>query len=215
MKNHDVEEMSTRELERLIKEKEELQRSFEAEKQRNAVLAESLHAAQDDAKALKKEGNDVRRKLEEQLQAAKKKEAEALAEAERATQELKKQTEKPNVSAEELDKIKKEVLSEAQKDFGEKARAERDRIAKLEETIKRAEADAARAAAGAEKLRKQLAMANADATMFKVHFEALQEGFNKLHGVYMKIEAAEPEQALRFRNAMCAVVESFRKRLEG
>ncbi len=144
---HDVEDMSTRELDRLLKEKEELQHSLGQVQQKNAELSESLRTAQDDSRALKKAQEDERKKLNARLQ-------EAMKDAERASLET-------------------------------------------------------------EKLRKQLAMANTEATMFKVHFEALQEGFNKLHGVYLRIEAAEPQQAEKLKKAMLAVVESFQKRLEG
>ncbi len=207
VQEHDVEGLSTRELDRILKEKEELRQSFETVQRKNAELSESLRAAQDDSEALKKAQEDERKKLEEKLQEAMQKEQEARA----AADELKQQLEKPEIPAGEIEKIK----NEARKDFEETVAKEREKTIELEAAIKKAEEDAERASQEAEKLRKQLAMANTEATMFKVHFEALQEGFNKLHGVYLRIEAAQPQQAEKLKRAMLAVVESFQKRLEG
>lgn len=56
-------------------------------------------------------------------------------------------------------------------------------------------------------LEKQLAAADGDVAVFRIHYEAWQDHYNKLSGYLAKIASREPERADKLRMAVKAVIE--------
>lgn len=210
VKKHDVEAMSSRQLEQAIRERDEAKaRLTDVINEKNALQTD-LDAASKAVSEIEKQSKDAVAEWKRKLEEAQKAESAAKNAASQAQKELERLKKQP-VSEDAIAKIKDETKAELEK---ERAAEEMKRKA-LEEAAKSAQREAERAASEVATLRKQLQLASVDATAFKVHFEQLQEGYNKLHGTFLKIEAADPEQAAKLKRAVLAVLESFQKRMEG
>lgn len=159
VESHAVSEMSTRELEQAIKERDEAKAALQEEKEMSAAMEEQARAADDIAQ---KAADRVRR-LEQELEELKARPIDVAVEA-ADPEEVKKAVDAAVVAEREKAKGEADKLS-AKLD---KAKAERE---KLEERLKAAEAKAGDAAAGAsaevEELRRQLAMADPVTAEFK------------------------------------------------
>ena len=212
---NDVDAMSARQLEQAIRERDEARSSLADAQDEKQRLERSLNQAKLEAKNFEQKQKEASVELKRKLEAAQKAQKEAVESAERAKSELEELRKKPALTDTELANIRNEAIGEAKKELQERSQKEKERMVKLEDAAKMAQAEADRAAAETERLRKQLSLADADATEFKVRFESLQEAFNKLHSVYLRIEASNAEQAEKLKKAISAVVESFGKRLEG
>lgn len=195
---HDVEHLSARELEKLLKEKEDAEEGAalkiadlegkisEAEKERDGAAAE-LKKAQAELKELRERPIEVAVQVDEEA-------------VERA---------KTETAAEYSDKI-----SAAQK----KLEASEAKIDKLKDKLKKAEDDAAqkiaqaegekaRAEAALDDFKKQMQLSNPDTAVFKTLFETVQTDFNKLTGSLMKIRANDPDTAEKLSKAVKAMLE--------
>lgn len=206
---HDVEGMSTRELEAAIRERDEAKAALEQEQSVNAELrAQAMDAANKATEALEK----AREEREAQYDRA-----------EQLAQELEDLKHKPidvAVEAADPEEVKKAVdaavAAEREKAKGEadklsakldKAKAERE---KLEERLKAAEAKAGAAAAGAsaevEELRRQLAMADPVTAEFKGLFAQAGQLVGRMLEL---VEQAPEEKRPNLRQAMAALAEQM------
>lgn len=187
---HDVENMSTRELEKALKERDEaLRQAEEAEKEADDAMkeVEAARAEADSAeKARAKMAADmkvVKASLKDQKDNA----ARYKEEADGLRAELKELKDRPVEVAVETHEPTPEELEKLTARAVEEARiADRERIASME---------------------KQLATADGDVAAFRVHYEAWQENFNKMAGYLAKISGREPERAAKLRMAVEAAVE--------
>ena len=187
---HDVENMSTRELEKALKERDEALRRVEeagkdtaaARKEAEAARAEANSAEEARAK-MAADMKVVKASLKDQKENAHKYKAEAnglrmeLNELKARPVDVAVETREP--TPEELEKLTAQAVEEARS-------ADREKIADME---------------------KQLAIADGDVAAFRVHFEAWQENYNKMAGYLAKISGREPERAGKLRMAVKAVLE--------
>lgn len=235
VRENNVEDLSTRELDRLIRERdearkeaaaaEELKRKAELESSDLTTRNNSLHkeiedledsriAANAEAEALRKELEELRaRPVDVAVQAADpaeleaaKKEAAAAAKKE-AEAALKKKIEAADKKRQEAeDQLKK--AKEAQKAAEAKtASAEQQAQAAQEQlTRERQEAEARMAALG-----KQLqASGNATVQTYKVYFEGTQGYVNGMTGCLKKLElAGDAETHNKLRDALLALAKSI------
>lgn len=204
---HDVEHMSARELDELIKQRDEAEkRAAKAEKQVQQA-ADGAAKADEQYQKAKQELHLLREKLENaeaQKSAAEKELTElrdrpvevAVEVDEKAVEEAVTAARAKNDAewAEKMAKVKNE-LSEA----GLKAE-------KLKAKIQKAEEKAAASAAELEKLKKSQALSDPNTAVFKQIFEQVQEDFNKLHGSLLKVKAADPDTAEKLTAAVRALV---------
>lgn len=197
---NDVENMSVRQLKEAIKAREE------AEKERDQALEESKAICQDLTDQLKEMQRSHTVNME-QAQAKLREACDNAEQARRAKAELEaklKDLDKPRPADEkELDAARKEAADKARADEAKKLKSQ---IEKAEQAAKKANEEKAKAeqAAAAAKaaydqtaqveakekeilngeiadLRKKLAMAgSSEMTIFKVHFEAMQDQANKM-----------------------------------
>lgn len=159
VESHDVEDMSTRELEAAIRERDEAKAALQAEKEMSAAMTEQARAADEIAQ----EAADRARRLEQELEELKARPIDVAVEA-ADPEEVKKAVDEAVAAEREKAKGEMDKLT----DKLDKAKTER---AKLEVRLKEAEAKAGGAAAGAEaeveELRRQLAMADPVTAEFK------------------------------------------------
>lgn len=213
---HDVEHMSARELDELIKQRDEAeQRAARAEEQVQQA-ADGAAKADEQYQKAKQELHLLREKLEnaEAQKSAAEKELSELRERpvevavevdEKAVEEAVTAARAKNDAewAEKMAKVKNE-LSEA----GLKAE-------KLKAKIKKAEEKAAASAAELEKLKKSQTLSDPNTAVFKQIFEQVQEDFNKLHGSLLKVKASDPDTAEKLAAAVRALVDKMQGALNG
>ena len=215
--NH-VADLSSRELEKLIRERDAAQEeTAQAEAARDETarrLAAALEAQEDAAKvgAAQRSRAEVAeakaKELEDKLDKAK-------TEYKLARQELRQLQENPTIPQDAMDKLRREAEEQAAKEAAEKAEA---RQAELRAARDKANEDAYNArevARQAEKdrdeARRRLALANPDAAVFAALYGQVQEDWNKLHGAWIKAAAADAATGEKLRTAARALAEKWRK----
>lgn len=229
IEENDVANMSTRELEKAIRERDEarqeadllkkrsefqrvqIDKQFETENQLKKQLAE-LNAANVPSEELEVERAKVAAAekaaadANAALQAAKEAEAKAKESAKKAKADLKALKENPVIPDDTMAAIRKEAEETA-------AKAAHDEVDKqVAEAKKRAE-DAEKAAKEAaealEQAKRQAASSDPDTAVFKTYFSAVQEDFNRLHGVFLKIQQDDPDKAGKLKTAMTALLQKM------
>lgn len=204
---HDVEHMSARELDELIKQRDEAEkRAAKAEKQVQQA-ADGAAKADEQYQKAKQELHLLREKLEN---------AEAQKSA--AEKELTELRDRPVEVAVEVDeKAVEEAVTAARAkndaEWTEKIAKVNNELLeaglkaeKLKAKIKKAEEKAAASAAELEKLKKSQALSDPNTAVFKQIFEQVQEDFNKLHGSLLKVKASDPDTAEKLTAAVRALV---------
>lgn len=211
IEEHHVDELSSRELEKLIRERDEARAAQAALEEEAAAAAfeledmkEKLEGAERDLEAAetawKAEEAAMQAEVEKAKAEAEKRLADAAAAAEsakKAKEKLKQLQENPEVPAEVLEKLKGEAAEAAQKELSA-ARAEAE--AKVKEAVQAAEAAARRA----EEAEKKLRTADAETAAFKARFVDIQRAFATLREMR---QAADEEKAAGMARAVRALLE--------
>lgn len=199
--NH-VEEMSTRELQQAIKERDELRRQLDEERAaaegaslRISELEEKLDASGKEAARQKTEAEKAKEKLEALMNAP----VEVAIQA-ADPEEVQRAVEEALRKAKEEHKAELDAMAEKAK----KADAERDRLKKKLAKIQSeaATADGGEARREVERLRKALAMADPVVAEFKGLFEQASGLVAKLLGL---VDCAPEDKKKNLRDAMAAL----------
>ncbi len=218
---HDVEHMSARELDELIKQRDEAEkRAAKAEEQlKQADEGAALRAAEVNDKLAAAESAAAEAKG--QLDALRKDLAEAEAGRNKAEAELEDIKSRPVEVAVEVDeKAVEEAVTAARAksdaEWAEKmAKVKNElseaglKVEKLKAKIKKAEEKAAASAAELEKLKKSQTLSDPNTAVFKQIFEQVQEDFNKLHGSLLKVKASDPDTAQKLTAAVRALMDKM------
>lgn len=198
---HHVEELSSRELERLIKERDAAVRRAEESEARELEQADALA----ELKALREkvetqeqmasEGRAAIRQMEEKVGTAeerlKQEKAKAKEKERQLRQELEDARNNPDVPEEVLKKLREE--------------AEEASVA----SVKKAQGEADAAKAALEQARKELAMADGDMAVFKELFRRVQEDFDQMENTIRRIGEKNAESAEKLRSAVQALVKQW------
>lgn len=220
IESHDMEGLSTRELERLLKEKQEAERQAEQAREERDAQADALNGAKQaaetaaaSAEAAKKEAQAAQQRVSA-LEAALEKEKGAR---KKAADKLKELQENPEVAPEVLEKLRAEAAEAAERDAAARldqelagSRTELERLRETAAASARAEQEAREKL---EAMQKRLQLADPDMVLFKQQFEVVQEAFNKLLGIRMRIENGNPENGQKLKKAIEAMVDSFKSRV--
>lgn len=213
---HDVEHMSARELDELIKQRDEAE-------QRAAKAEEQVQQAADGAA----KADEQYQKAKQELHLLREKLGNAEAQKAAAEKELSELRERPVEVAVEVDeKAVEEAVTAARAkndaEWAEKmAKVKNDlseaglKAEKLKAKIKKAEEKAAASAAELEKLKKSQTLSDPNTAVFKQIFEQVQEDFNKLHGSLLKVKASDPDTAEKLAAAVRALVDKMQGALNG
>ncbi len=205
---HDVEHMSARELDELIKQRDDAE-------QRAARAEEQVQQAADGAAR----ADEQYQKAKQELHLLREKLGNAEAQKAAAEKELSELRECPVEVAVEVDEkaVKEAVTAARAKNDAEWAEAmakvknelseAKNKAEKLKAKIKKAEEKASASAAELEKLKKSQTLSDPNTAVFKQIFEQVQEDFNKLHGSLLKIKTSDPDTAQKLTAAVRALVD--------
>lgn len=213
---HDVEHMSARELDELIKQRDEAE-------QRAARAEEQVQQAADGAA----KADEQYQKAKQELHLLREKLGNAEAQKAAAEKELSELRDRPVEVAVEVDeKAVEEAITAARAkndaEWAEKMAKVKNELSeaglkaeKLKAKIKKAEEKAAASAAELEKLKKSQTLSDPNTAVFKQIFEQVQEDFNKLHGSLLKVKASNPDTAEKLAAAVRALVDKMQGALNG
>lgn len=207
---HDVEHMSARELDELIKQRDE------AEKRAARAEEQVQQAADGAAKA-----DEQYQKAKQELHLLREKLGNAEAQKAAAEKELSELRDRPVEVAVEVDeKAVAEAVTAARAkndaEWAEKMAKVKNELSeagleaeKLKAKIKKAEEKAEEKAAELERLKKSQPLNDPNTAVFKQIFEQVQEDFNKLHGSLLKVRASDPDTAQKLTAAVRALVDKM------
>ena len=213
---HDVEHMSARELDELIKQRDEAE-------QRAAKAEEQVQQAADGAA----KADEQYQKAKQELHLLREKLGNAEAQKAAAEKELSELRERPVEVAVEVDEkavAEAVTLARAKNDaeWAEKMAKVKNELSeaglkaeKLKAKIKNAEERAEEKAAELERLKKSQTLNDPNTAVFKQIFEQVQEDFNKLHGSLLKVRASDPDTAQKLTAAVRALVDKMQGALNG
>ena len=213
---NNVADLSSRELEKLIRERDAAQEETaqaeavrdEVQKRLTAAL-EAQEAAENVGAAQKSRAEVAEQKvgeLEERLRKAQEKARKAAADLRAAKEEIPQDA---------MDKLRREAQETAAADAAKKAEKEQETLRTAKEQAERDAKDARELARQAEAQRdaaqRALALANPDAAVFAALYGQVQENWNKLHGAWIKAAAADAATGEKLRTAARALAEKWRK----
>jgi len=208
VETHDVDNMTTRELQQAIKEKEEAEaRAKQAEKATEEIrnereaLSLALKHAKDQVRELENRPVEVAVEKDEEAISAAAKEAREQAEAE-AAKKISGMETKLQKAEQDLEKAKKEA-----EQSGAAAKENIDTMMKEKEFLQKKLEDA----------QKQLKTSANDVNAFGIYYTRLQEDFSYMIAEYRKVMDRDPETGSKLQTAMRELMEYFRKEagLEG
>lgn len=207
---HDVEHMSARELDELIKQRDEAE-------QRAARAEEQVQQAADGAAR----ADEQYQKAKQELHLLREKLGNAEAQKAAAEKELSELRERPVEVAVEVDETAVEEAVTAARakndaEWAEKMAKVKNELfeaglkaEKLKSKIKKAEERAEEKATELERLKKSQTLNDPNTAVFKQIFEQVQEDFNKLHGSLLKVRASDPDTAQKLTAAVRALVDKM------
>ena len=201
VEEHHVEDLSSRELEELIRERDEaLRRAEEAEVRElqqadDLVRLQELQSRVETQEQMAAEGRAALRRMEEKAARAeenlKKEKDKAKERAERLKQELEEARNNPEVPQEVLDRLRREA----------------EEVSAAE--VKQAKAEAEQAQAALAQAQKELAMADGDMAVFKELFRRVQEDFEQMNETIRRIGEKNSENAEKLRVAVRTMVDGW------
>lgn len=219
---NNVADMSTRQLEQAIRERNEERAAREraeelAEKAKQELLAqEKATAAEKDnvarlrdlqvkAKGEANAANEKVEKLQKQLEKAK-------ANEKAAKEALAKAQENPEIPEAMMESLRQQVAAEAAQKATEDLQKELDAANKAKETAERNAEQAEQKLAAAQ---KQLQLSSPDAAVFKTLFGQVQEDFNRLQGALLKVQQSDPETGEKLRKAVKTLLDKLAEDISG
>ena len=201
VEEHHVEDMSSRELDRLIKERDAAVRRAEESEERELAQADALaelEALRDKVETQEQmagEGRAALRQMEQKVAAAQ----------ERLEQEKKKAKEREDKLRRELEEARKNP--DVPEEILQKLRAEVEEATSA--SVEKAQKEAQEAKAALEQTRKDLALADGDMAVFKELFRRVQEDFGMMEDAIRRIGEKNAEGAEKLRIAVQALVKQW------
>lgn len=201
VEEHHVEDLSSRELDRLIKERDAAVRRAEESEERELAQADALAELEalrnkvETQEQMAGEGRAALHQMEEKVAAAQDRldieKKKAKEREDQLRRELEEARSSPDVPEEVLQKIRAEV---------EEASSA---------SVEKAQKEAQEAKAALEQARKDLALADGDMAVFKELFRRVQEDFELMTDAIRRIRGKDPESAKKLQNAVQALVKQW------
>lgn len=209
VKEHNIENISTREMDKLIKERDEALKRAEASAEIEGKLNKALQDLESAEKA-SQDAEEIKKKAEQEIQELN---AE-LKKSQQACQSLQEKFEKaqgsPQVSEEQLkeieERIQKEAKKEAQEKLKKKIEAADKKLESAAEEVRKAELIAEKAREEAEKLKVQIQLASPEMTEFKTLFGQVQKTFQALEEIIDKLDNSNKDNAVKCKSALEALL---------
>ena len=212
---NDVADMSTRQLEQAIRERNEERKAREDAEARAAEQEAAAESAGAEAEDLRKQAAKAQEekdaaaqkveKLEKQLEKAK-------ASEKAAKDALAKAKENPEVPESVMESLRQQVAADAAQKATEDLQKELEAANKARETAERNAEQAAQKLVAAQ---KALQLASPDAAVFKALFGQVQEDFNRLQGALLKVQQSDPETGEKLRKAVETLLDKLRGDISG
>lgn len=227
VQEHDVEAMSSRELERAIREKQDAEQELARQRELLNKAQVKVEYAEQRQLAAERDAQDVRQRLtenearlageradleriqNEQIELREKLDKAKAAEK-KARAALKELQDNPQVAPEVLAKFREEAEAAA------KAAAElelKQKTAELQDRAAAAERQAKAAAEEAETMRKALAVASPETAVFKERFERAQGALGELLKIWEQVREKDAGKGEKLGKAILALVESIQRRV--
>lgn len=191
-----VDEMTSRELEKVIRERDEALKKVQANadleariKELKKTLAEAEERAREaDKKAQTMAGKamSAERKLEEKLN------------------EIEVMKENPNIPQDLIDNLKTEAAEASRKAFDDELKKNAEAVENAKKAKKAAEEDAKTLKAKIEALEKQVKMSNSDLMEFKILFDAVQKDVSRLIDIKAKFKGVDDKMHVDLTKALVA-----------
>lgn len=199
LQENKVDDMTVKELEKVIKERDEALKQAELAK-KDAGQAEELRKALAEAEAKAQEAGKKADSI-----ASKALRLERDLENKKAEYEALKNN--PKVSQEVIDKLKAELEAQSKKDQEAEALKNADALKKAKEAKEKAEETVDSLKAQIVELEKKAKLSNPDVMEFKALFDRVQKDVVVLFGVNEKIKTNDAEMAQVLKNALKAFFE--------
>lgn len=198
-REHHVEDLSSRELADLLRERDQARE--DAARERQALTGER-DAALDKAQAAEK----ARREAETLAQAARAQLETAKRAAEESQKALRELRENPEVPETVLAQLRAEADRAAQQAAEKQLQAAQEAEKRAEELKKALKVKTDESRRRVEQLEKQLAAADPDTAVFKTWFAAIQQDFLRLREAESQVSGREAEKGQKLRNAVRALL---------
>jgi myosin heavy subunit len=202
---NDVANKSVREIDRLIRERDEARAKSEADRKRLEDVQNSIAGIRDQEKKAREEEADARRKLTQVQREL----DEAKANEKRAKDELEKAKKNPTVPSAVLDKLRREEAEKAAQAAEKASRELEDRLRRAEREATEAMERAEKAAAQLEAAQKRAAAANPDVVVFATQFKKIQADYAELTATLLKVQAGDPDKANGLRTGVQAMLKGW------
>lgn len=201
VEEHHVEDLSSRELDRLIKERDAAVRRAEESEERELAQADALAELEalrnkvETQEQMAGEGRAALHQMEEKVAAAQ----------ERLDKEKKKAKEREDQLRRELEETRNNP--EVPEEVLQKIRAEVEEAASA--SVEKAKREAQEALEALAQARKDLTLADGDMAVFKELFRRVQEDFGLMTDAIRRIRGKDPESAKKLQNAVQALVKQW------
>ena len=220
IEENNVDEMTTRELQQAIREKQEAERKLGDEKKQREQ-AEDLLKTQDqmlvEARAQIEELAKLNKELENRPHEVA---VETVRDEEAIAAAAKEAREKAEAAAEKQSKDYEKQIDDIMKQL-KNAEKERDKLKKQAETaggaadqkIAEAEAEAARIRAELEEAQKKLKASSADVAKFGVWFTQVQNDFNRMMEALREVRERDPETGEKLKTGAVTLLKNLLERM--
>lgn len=201
VEEHHVEDLSSRELDRLIKERDAAVRRAEESEERELAQADALAELEalrnkvETQEQMAGEGRAALHQMEEKVAAAQ----------ERLDKEKKKAKEREDQLRRELEEARNNP--EVPEEVLQKIRAEVEEASSA--SVEKAKREAQEALEALAQARKDLTLADGDMAVFKELFRRVQEDFELMTDAIRRIQGKDPESAKKLQNAVQALVKQW------
>ena len=203
---HDVSGMSSRDLDKLIREHKAAQEQSEADAAKIRDLEQQLLDAQQTAASAKSSEGAWQEEIDKLQQNLTK-----------ARNQVEYYRDNPTIPKATKDRLVADAKAQGAKEAEKKLLSQLEAAQQKAQEATNARAAAEQAAKEAESklqtAQKQSQFASPDTAAFKILFDQLQTDFNKINGHLMKITAADAEQGKKFKGALRTLVEEMQKRV--
>ena len=214
MQEHDVSQMSSRELDKVIKERNDLQ----AEKENAGATIRDLEQKLLDAETRANAAKASESAWQEEIDKLNANLAKARENETKAKNQVQHLRDNPTIPKAMKDKIvadaKAQGAKEAEKALQSQLSAAQKKAQEAADAQASAEKDAQAARDQLAAMQKQSRFSSPDAAAIKILFDQVQTDFNKINGHLIKLTSTDPEQGAKFKNALRTLVEEMRKRVE-
>lgn len=228
-KEHHVEELSVRELDKLIRERDEKAKEAErlqkelksAEQEAQKALREAERSAQEaqTAKSAAKTAEETQNELAVRVSSLEASLQKATEAKKKAAARLKALQENPEIPPEALERMQKQAQEEAEKAAAEKLEQQlaesKEELHRLTEEKERLAQQAQAAEEKRLEAEKRLQLASPEMVLFRQQFDAVQEAAGKLISLQRKIAQESTENGEKLKKALLALGEHIRREAEG